>query len=66
MPTFHHWKTGDKKFGLTFQTAADARAFDKGVRTAVEELLDGKWRLATHTHICTLIHYLLDFGQFLV
>ncbi|PSN30462.1 Sprouty-like protein [Blattella germanica] len=40
MPTFHHWKTGDKKFGLTFQTAADARAFDKGVRTAVEELLD--------------------------
>lgn len=40
MPTFHHWKSGDKKFGLTFQTAADARAFDKGVRTAVEELLD--------------------------
>lgn len=40
MPTFHHWKTGDKKFGLTFQTAADARAFDKGVRTAVDELLD--------------------------
>ncbi|KAF6215512.1 hypothetical protein GE061_010267 [Apolygus lucorum] len=41
MPTFHHWKSGDKKFGLTFQTAADARAFDKGVKTAVEELLDG-------------------------
>lgn len=39
MPTFHHWKTGEKKFGLTFQTAADARAFDKGVRTAIEELL---------------------------
>lgn len=41
MPTFHHWRTGDKKFGLTFQTAADARAFDKGVRTAIEELIDG-------------------------
>ncbi|XP_029169776.1 sprouty-related, EVH1 domain-containing protein 1 isoform X3 [Nylanderia fulva] len=40
MPTFHHWRTGEKKFGLTFQTAADARAFDKGVRTAVEELLE--------------------------
>ncbi|KAK3922406.1 Sprouty-related, EVH1 domain-containing protein 2 [Frankliniella fusca] len=39
MPTFHHWRTGEKKFGLTFQTAADARAFDKGVRTAIEELL---------------------------
>lgn len=42
MPTFHHWRTGEKKFGLTFQTAADARAFDKGVRTAVEELLEGQ------------------------
>lgn len=42
MPTFHHWRTGEKKFGLTFQTAADARAFDKGVRTAVEELLEGE------------------------
>ncbi|XP_037082485.1 sprouty-related, EVH1 domain-containing protein 1-like isoform X1 [Pollicipes pollicipes] len=40
MPTFHHWKTGDKKFGLTFQTAADARAFDRGVRLAVQDLLD--------------------------
>ncbi len=41
MPTFHHWKTGNKKFGLTFQTAADARAFDKGVRSAIQDLLDG-------------------------
>ncbi|XP_043191876.1 sprouty-related, EVH1 domain-containing protein 1-like isoform X1 [Amphibalanus amphitrite] len=41
MPTFHHWKTGEKKFGLTFQTAADARAFDRGVRQAVQDLLDG-------------------------
>ncbi|CAG7732284.1 unnamed protein product [Allacma fusca] len=41
MPTFHHWKTGEKKFGLTFQTAADARAFDKGVRMVIEDLLDG-------------------------
>ncbi|XP_071034497.1 sprouty-related, EVH1 domain-containing protein 2 isoform X4 [Parasteatoda tepidariorum] len=40
MPTFHHWRTGDKKFGLTFQTAADARAFDKGVRMAIEDLSD--------------------------
>ncbi|XP_038217121.1 sprouty-related, EVH1 domain-containing protein 1 isoform X1 [Zerene cesonia] len=41
MPTFHHWLTEEKRFGLTFQTAADARAFDRGVRTALEELLDG-------------------------
>lgn len=46
MPTFHHWRTGDHKFGLTFLTAADARAFDCGVRLAVEDLLDGEfpWR----------------------
>ncbi|XP_048488252.1 sprouty-related, EVH1 domain-containing protein 2 isoform X2 [Plutella xylostella] len=41
MPTFHHWVTDDKRYGLTFQTAADARAFDRGVRTAIEELLQG-------------------------
>jgi len=42
MPTFHHWKTGNKKFGLTFQTAADARVFDQGVKAALRDLLDGK------------------------
>ncbi|CAN7999406.1 unnamed protein product, partial [Ixodes hexagonus] len=41
MPTFHHWRAGDHKFGLTFQTSADARAFDKAVRVAMEDLLDG-------------------------
>ena len=30
------------KFGLTFQTAADARAFDRAVRVAIEDLLEGK------------------------
>ena len=28
--------------GLTFQTAADARAFDKGVKIAVDDLLAGE------------------------
>ncbi|GAB6020514.1 hypothetical protein CHUAL_003199 [Chamberlinius hualienensis] len=46
MPTFHHWRTGDKKFGLTFQTAADARAFDKGVRVAIKDLLEGSPELS--------------------
>ena len=46
MPTFHHWRTGEHKFGLTFQTAADARAFDKGVRLAVDDILDGMIILA--------------------
>lgn len=42
MPTFHHWKAGKQRNGLTFQTAADARAFDKGVVSAFNELIAGK------------------------
>ena len=45
MPTFHHWRTngGKQRNGLTFQTAADARAFDKGIIRAYDDLLnDGK------------------------
>ena len=42
MPTFHHWRTGNMKYGLTFQTAADARAFHAAVQQAVDDLLSGK------------------------
>uniref|UniRef100_A0A7N8Y3A6 Sprouty-related, EVH1 domain-containing protein 2 n=1 Tax=Mastacembelus armatus TaxID=205130 RepID=A0A7N8Y3A6_9TELE len=40
-PTFHHWKVDNKKCGLTFQSPADARAFDRGVRKALEDLTEG-------------------------
>lgn len=40
-PIFHHWKIDNKKFGLTFQSPADARAFDRGIRRAVEDLKQG-------------------------
>uniref|UniRef100_A0A8C7TBD2 Sprouty-related, EVH1 domain-containing protein 2 n=1 Tax=Oncorhynchus mykiss TaxID=8022 RepID=A0A8C7TBD2_ONCMY len=40
-PTFHHWKVDNKKCGLTFQSPADARAFDRGVRKAMEDLTEG-------------------------
>ncbi|XP_048187952.1 sprouty-related, EVH1 domain-containing protein 1 isoform X2 [Perognathus longimembris pacificus] len=40
-PTFHHWKMDDKKFGLTFQSPADARAFDRGIRRAIEDISQG-------------------------
>ncbi|KAG5831066.1 hypothetical protein ANANG_G00299930 [Anguilla anguilla] len=40
-PTFHHWKVDNKKCGLTFTSPADARAFDRGVRKAVEDLTEG-------------------------
>lgn len=41
-PTFHHWKVDNKKCGLTFQSPADARAFDRGVRKALEDITDGE------------------------
>jgi len=50
MPTFHHWKTGNLKYGLTFQTAADARAFDKGVNIALEDLLSEHTVACPHKH----------------
>uniref|UniRef100_A0A8D2L9T0 Sprouty related EVH1 domain containing 3 n=1 Tax=Varanus komodoensis TaxID=61221 RepID=A0A8D2L9T0_VARKO len=40
-PIFHHWKVGDSKFGLTFQSPADAVAFERGVQAALEEITEG-------------------------
>lgn len=58
MPTFHHWKTGDMKFGLTFQTAADARAFDNGVRMAFDDLVEGQYRYAIFLPANTAFNFL--------
>ncbi|KAK2878259.1 hypothetical protein Q8A67_019050 [Cirrhinus molitorella] len=40
-PIFHHWRIGNMKFGLTFQSPADARAFDRGIRRAMEDITQG-------------------------
>ncbi|KAM8842846.1 sprouty-related, EVH1 domain-containing protein 2 isoform 2-T2 [Synchiropus picturatus] len=40
-PTFHHWRVDNRKCGLTFQSPSDARAFDRGVRKALEDLTEG-------------------------
>uniref|UniRef100_A0A3B3UG04 Sprouty-related, EVH1 domain-containing protein 2 n=1 Tax=Poecilia latipinna TaxID=48699 RepID=A0A3B3UG04_9TELE len=40
-PTFHHWQLDSRKCGLTFQCSSDARAFDRGVRRALEDLAEG-------------------------
>lgn len=40
-PTFHHWRLEDRKCGLSFQSPADGRAFDRGVRKAMEDLAEG-------------------------
>uniref|UniRef100_A0A8B9NDF9 Sprouty related EVH1 domain containing 3 n=1 Tax=Accipiter nisus TaxID=211598 RepID=A0A8B9NDF9_9AVES len=40
-PTFHHWRVGGSRFGLTFQSPADASAFRRGVRGALQALAAG-------------------------
>ncbi|XP_044162190.1 sprouty-related, EVH1 domain-containing protein 3 [Bufo gargarizans] len=40
-PIFHHWKVEENKFGLTFQSPADAVTFERSVQAAMEELVEG-------------------------
>lgn len=51
-PTFHHWRLQDRKCGLSFQSPADGRAFDRGVRKALEDLADGEHSSPRLTHTC--------------
>ncbi|XP_061576430.1 sprouty-related, EVH1 domain-containing protein 3 [Cololabis saira] len=37
-PIFHHWRVEDRKFGLTFQSPADAISFEKGLQTVIDKL----------------------------
>ncbi|XP_023207740.1 sprouty-related, EVH1 domain-containing protein 2 [Xiphophorus maculatus] len=37
-PIFHHWRVEDRKFGLTFQSPADAISFEKGLQTVLDKL----------------------------
>jgi len=37
-PTFHHWKTGNRRYGLAFQSSADGRSFERSVRLAAYEM----------------------------
>lgn len=70
MPTFHHWRAGKQRNGLTFQTAADARAFDKGIIRAYDDLIDGKLllfvikaELSNDPYLCQFQHR-NDYGEF--
>ncbi|XP_039627506.1 sprouty-related, EVH1 domain-containing protein 3 isoform X2 [Polypterus senegalus] len=47
-PIFHHWKVDERKFGLTFQSPADAVSFERGVQSAIEELEDGSESSSTN------------------
>ncbi|XP_071078878.1 sprouty-related, EVH1 domain-containing protein 2-like [Haliotis cracherodii] len=40
-PKFHHWKTDEQRFGLTFERYDDAKKFDRGIKRAVAELTEG-------------------------
>uniref|UniRef100_A0A8C5LAU3 Sprouty-related, EVH1 domain-containing protein 2 n=1 Tax=Jaculus jaculus TaxID=51337 RepID=A0A8C5LAU3_JACJA len=49
-PTFHHWKVDNRKLGLTFPSPANARAFDRGVRKAIEDLIEGSTTSSSTIH----------------
>lgn len=56
-PIFHHWRINNKKFGLTFQSPADARAFDRGIRRAIEDINQGVcavvcWQIVNGPCVC--------------
>uniref|UniRef100_A0A3B5BJN3 Sprouty-related, EVH1 domain-containing protein 2 n=1 Tax=Stegastes partitus TaxID=144197 RepID=A0A3B5BJN3_9TELE len=51
-PTFHHWKVEDRRCGLSFQSPADARAFDRGVRKAIEDLAEGTMSSQAASCVC--------------
>ncbi|XP_029111054.1 sprouty-related, EVH1 domain-containing protein 3 isoform X2 [Scleropages formosus] len=37
-PIFHHWRVEDRKFGLTFQSPADAISFERGLQSIIDRL----------------------------
>ncbi|XP_061626111.1 sprouty-related, EVH1 domain-containing protein 2 [Phyllopteryx taeniolatus] len=49
-PTFHHWRVDNRKCGLTFQSPTGARAFDRGVRKALEDLTEGSTTSSSTLH----------------
>lgn len=43
-PIFHHWRVEDKKFGLTFQSPAEAISFERGIQSVLDKLERGTKR----------------------
>jgi len=40
-PSFHHWRTEGKRFGMTFQSSAEAGQFEKMVKSSMAPVLRG-------------------------
>lgn len=49
-PIFHHWRVEDRKFGLTFQSPADAISFEKGLQAVLDKLDRGRDTRATYNN----------------
>lgn len=45
-PIFHHWRVEERKFGLTFQSPADAISFERGLQSVLDKLDRGTDRAA--------------------
>ncbi|XP_062409059.1 sprouty-related, EVH1 domain-containing protein 3 [Sardina pilchardus] len=53
-PIFHHWRVEDRKFGLTFQSPAEASSFEKGLQSVLDKLERGVelFEMMTVKHLC--------------
>ena len=38
-PTFHHWRTESRRYGLAFQNSTDAFNFERGIHVAINSLI---------------------------
>ncbi|XP_030621078.1 sprouty-related, EVH1 domain-containing protein 3 [Chanos chanos] len=56
-PIFHHWRVEERKFGLTFQSPADAISFERGLQSVLDKLERGK-KEHSRFHWPGLIHLL--------
>lgn len=58
-PIFHHWRVDDRKFGLTFQSPADAISFEKGLQTVLDKLDRGRQTRDVHELLLLLVAWKL-------
>ena len=64
-PTFHHWRTESRRYGLAFQNSTDAFHFERGIRVAINSLIQqGRLKFLSWWRHCISWFYQY-FGQWI-
>ena len=61
-PTFHHWRTRGKRFGLTFHSSADAQVFETCIQHAALQLQESMCSLPAFSLLYLVASVLLQIG----